>query len=85
MSYRILLAISAASLCASAAVAADGTRTARNDPNKKICRTILEAGSLTKRTRACHTAAEWAEVRRLSREKTESIQNNRPMTAPGGG
>jgi hypothetical protein len=82
MSYRILLAIAGAALCASAAVSAD--RPSSKDPNKRICRTSLEAGSLTKRTRTCLTAAEWEEVRRESRERTEHIQNNRPMTAPSG-
>ena len=85
MSYRILFTICAVSVCASAAVAGERSRTPSNESNKVICRTIVETGSMLSRKRYCATAAEWAEIKRQSRQKTEHIQTNRPMGAPSGG
>lgn len=79
MTVRILLAAGAALLIGSAAQAAEGSK--HRDPNKKVCRTISETGSRLNRTRACHTQAEWDELRRQTKAKIENIQNNRPWNA----
>jgi opacity protein-like surface antigen len=77
MMSRILLAAAAALVCASGAIAADNVR--HRDPNKRICRTIDETGSRLNKSRACHTQAEWDELRRQTKQKIENIQNNRPF------
>jgi hypothetical protein len=76
MKARILLAAGAALLIGSAASAANSGK--KHDPNKKVCRTISETGSRLNKTRACHTQAEWDELRRQTKAKIENIQNNRP-------
>ena len=45
---------------------------------KLICRTVQEIGSRLNKARACHTRAEWAEQRRLTRETIQRIQDTRP-------
>ena len=79
MNARILLAAGAALLIGSAANASEGSK--HNDPNKRVCKTISETGSRLNRTRACHTQAEWEELRRQTKAKIENIQNNRPWNA----
>ncbi len=44
---------------------------------KMICRTDMESGSRLKKSRACHTAAEWAELRRQAKANVDRIQNGR--------
>ncbi|HEY5723364.1 MAG TPA: hypothetical protein VIT45_13685 [Allosphingosinicella sp.] len=77
MIRHVLLAGVAGLICASGASAAEGSKHA--DPNKKVCRTIGETGSRLNKSRACHTQAEWEELRRLTKQKIENIQNNRPF------
>lgn len=79
MRTRILLAAGAALLIGSAANAAEGSK--HRDPNKKVCKTISETGSRLNKSRACHTQAEWDELRRQTKAKIENIQNNRPWNA----
>ena len=50
----------------------------KSNANKVICRTIQESGSRLNKTRACHTQAEWAELRRQTRENVQRIQDARP-------
>lgn len=49
----------------------------KSDPNRLICRTLEGSGSRLERQRACHTAAEWAELRRQTRASIDHIQNSR--------
>jgi hypothetical protein len=49
----------------------------KDDPNRMICRTLEGSGSRLERQRACHTAAEWAELRRQTRQNIDHIQNSR--------
>jgi hypothetical protein len=49
----------------------------KDDANKQICRTSVDIGSRLARTRACHTAQEWAELRRQARQNVDHIQNSR--------
>ena len=79
MIRHLLSAAVLALVCASGASAAEGSK--HRDPNKKVCRTITDTGSRLNRTRACHTEAEWEELRRLTKQKIENIQNNRPWGA----
>ena len=55
------------------------------DANKQICRTIADTGSRLGRYRACHTAQEWAELRRQTKQNVDRIQNARPWNCPGCG
>lgn len=74
---RHSLAAAAATLIfASGASAAEGSK--HRNPNKRVCKTITETGSRLNKTRACHTQAEWEELRRQTKQKIEHIQNNRP-------
>ena len=49
----------------------------RADENKVICKSMEENGQRLKRTRACHTAAEWRELQRQTRATIEQIQRSR--------
>jgi hypothetical protein len=83
--YRLFLAAAAASVCAvSAATAAEHNKRV-SDPNRKICRTIAETGSRLNRSRACHTAAEWEDLRRQTELNIEKIQAQARATSGGGG
>ena len=63
----------AASVLAGSAMAAErGNR--KHDPNRMICRTESEIGSKLRRTRVCHTQAEWDELRRQTRAVVEVIE-----------
>jgi len=55
-----------------------GTGT-QNSANKQICRTLQDTGSRLGRYRACHTAQEWIELRRQTKQNVDRIQNARPM------
>jgi hypothetical protein len=69
----------AAALLAAAASASEPSNKsgAKADPNKIVCRTVSEIGSRLKKTRACHTLAEWAELRRQTKSTVEHIQDSR--------
>ena len=83
MKASFVLAAVAAVLIGTAANAAEDSK--QKDPNRKICRTISETGSRLNRTRACHTQAEWDELRRQSKAKLEQLQNSRPWNSEPGG
>ena len=51
------------------------------DPNRIICERQEEIGSRLGGTKVCHTAAQWDEIRRASREQAEGWQ--RQNTDPG--
>ena len=50
----------------------------KDDPNRMVCRTEVEGATRLDRRRACHTVAEWAELRRQTRANIDHIQNTRP-------
>jgi len=64
--------------------AAGGGRSSA-DANKQICRAMADTGSRLGRSRACHTAQEWAELRRQTKQNVDHIQNARPWNCPGCG
>jgi hypothetical protein len=43
----------------------------KNDPNRQICRTTADTGTRLGRTRECHTAQEWDEIRRQTGDQLE--------------
>jgi hypothetical protein len=77
----------AVSLVTATAVIAEppAAGSAQSDGNKQICRTIADTGSRLGRYRACHTAQEWAELRRQTKQNVDHIQNARPWNCPGCG
>ena len=74
MIRTVLFGICSVALAATAANAAPK----KQDPNKVVCKTIAETGSRLNKTRACHTVAEWAELRRQTKQTVERIQDSRP-------
>ena len=78
MVRKSYLFLSVLALVGTAAVASESSnKSGKFDPNKVICRTINDTGDKLRKTRACHTDAEWRELRRQSREAVEHIQNSR--------
>ena len=78
MIRNVILVLTAATLIGSAATAA--TKKGKSDQSndqKLICKTMEENGQRLRRTRACHTAAEWRELQRQTRAAIEHIQNSR--------
>ena len=55
--------------------------TEKSDANKQICRVIADTGSRLGHYRACHTAAEWIELRRQTKQNIDHIQNARPWNS----
>jgi hypothetical protein len=78
---KIVYGACAVALIAATAVMAQPSAdaTAKSDANKQICRTIADTGSRLARYRACHTAQEWIELRRQTKQNIDHIQNARPM------
>ncbi len=78
MVRKVILFVAAIAIVGSAAIAAEnGNKSGKADPNRVICRTINDTGDKLRKMRACHTAAEWQELRRQARESIEHIQNSR--------
>jgi hypothetical protein len=84
---RILYGAGAVALVTTAAIMAQPSSAteAKSDANKQICRTLPSTGSRLSRTRACHTAQEWVELRRDTRQHLEHIQNERGLSDPSAG
>ena len=82
---RILYGACAVVLVTTTAVIAQpsSSTTEKSEANKQICRVIADTGSRLGRYRACHTAAEWIELRRQTKQNIDRIQNARPMNGPG--
>jgi hypothetical protein len=79
MIARILYGAGAVALVTTVAIMAQPSiaTDVKGDANKQICRTLQSTGSRLSRTRACHTALEWAELRRDTKQHLEQIQNER--------
>jgi hypothetical protein len=77
---RTASTLGAAALLAGATIAAQPTSrpAPRKDAERVICRTFRESGSRFTSYRACHTQAEWAEMRRQTMQNIDRIQNARP-------
>jgi hypothetical protein len=86
MSGKALHGLCAVLLVTATAVIAQpsGTDTggSRNNANKQICRILADTGSRLGRYRACHTAQEWTELRRQTKQNIDRIQTFRPDACP---
>jgi hypothetical protein len=86
MSGKALHGLCAIALVTATAVIAQPSGTdapnSRGDANKQICRTMADTGSRLGRYRACHTAQEWTELRRQTKQTVDRIQNVRPDSCP---
>ena len=82
---RLLYGAAAAASVTATALLAQGSQGAdgSSGANKQICRTFGETGSRLGRYRACHTAQEWIELRRQTKQNVDHIQNARPWRAEG--
>ena len=78
MIRRAILGVAAVALAAGVASASSGSKSGGANPNKVVCKTEGPTGSRLGKTRACHTVAEWAELRRQARQNVEKIQDSRP-------
>jgi hypothetical protein len=79
MIRRAIIGVAAVALAAGVASASSTkSKSGGGDPNKVVCKTEGPTGSRLGRTRACHTNAEWAELRRQARANVEKIQDSRP-------
>jgi hypothetical protein len=79
---RVFYAACAVGMVTATAVIAqpsNGGGDSNANANKQICRTIADTGSRLGRYRACHTAQEWTELRRQTKQNVDRIQNARPM------
>ena len=79
---RLLYGASAALLLtATAALAQPAASGTTGNANKQICRSIADTGSRLGHTRACHTAQEWADLQRQTRQNVDRIQTRQAMNA----
>lgn len=63
-------------LAGSGSAAADKPRKPGYDPNRMICKHSDEPGSRIQRRKTCHTAAEWAERKRIEYQHLLEKQRN---------
>ena len=75
--FSIKLAAASALIVGAAVLTAPEAPAAPTAKEKMICRTDSESGSRLKKSRSCHTAAEWAELRRQTKANVDRIQNGR--------
>ena len=82
---RLLYGACAVALVTTTAVIAQpsSSTTEKSDANKQICRIVGDTGSRLGRSRACHTAQEWIELRRQTKQNIDHIQNARPWNSGG--
>ena len=83
MTGKSFSALSAAALSAGVTIAAQpASRPApKKDSERIICRTFQDGGSRLASYRACHTKAEWAELRRQTMQSIDRIQNSQAGSA----
>ena len=78
----IALAASSTAALAESATDSSGTKP-RNDPDRVVCRTENEIGSLVHKRKTCLTIAQWRE---LSSETGNNMEKREALGAkPGGG
>jgi len=74
---RVFYGACAVALIGTTAVMAEPRNGSNDDANKQICRSISDTGSRLGHVRECHTAQEWAELRRQMQQNIDRIQNSR--------
>jgi hypothetical protein len=72
-------AFAVALLTATAVIAQPSSSETKSSANKQICRAAPDTGSRLGRSRICHTADEWAELRRETQQNIDRVQTGRPM------
>jgi hypothetical protein len=83
MIARMLYGVGAVALVTTATIAAQPSGgDVKGDPNKQVCRSLPSTGSRLSRTRSCHTALEWLEIRRQDKQHIEHIQQERGLISP---
>jgi hypothetical protein len=79
---KLLYGACAAALVTATAVSAQPPQAASSgDANRLICRNTADTGSRLGRSRTCHTAQEWADLRRQTRQNVDRIQTRQAMNA----
>jgi hypothetical protein len=75
---RMLYGAAAAALVTATAVLGQPAASGSNaGADKQICRASTDTGSRLGRSRSCHTAREWAELRRETQQNIDHVQNAR--------
>ena len=81
MIAKMIISLCAVTLCAGAAHAGSSARGAGDESKDKlVCRTESLVGSRLRREKTCRTRAEWAEIRRQTKQDLERIQNQPPIS-----
>jgi hypothetical protein len=76
---RILYGTVAILSVTTTALLAEAPQGAKADANKMICRSFTDTGTRLGHYRACHSAQEWVELRRQTKQNVDRIQNARPF------
>jgi hypothetical protein len=78
---KAMAGIAAAALLSGSALMAEpsgaGQTKTKDNPNRRVCRTYHDTGTRLGSYRACHTLAEWTEMRRQTIQIVDHIQNAR--------
>lgn len=81
MISRAMAGIAAAALLAGTALMAEppapSAPNSKGNPERRVCRVYNDTGTRIGAYRACHTEAEWAELRRQTIQNVDRIQNAR--------
>jgi hypothetical protein len=83
---KLFYGVAAAALITATALAAQPSQGgSAGSANKQICRTSTDTGSRLGRSRACHTAQEWADLRRQTVANVDRIQTRQAMNSDPAG
>jgi len=76
---KVVYGACAIAFVAATAVLAEPTNgnEAKDDPNRQICHTTADTGTRLGRTRECHTAQEWEEIRRRAGDTVDQQRDRR--------
>jgi uncharacterized membrane protein len=74
-------AVALATATATAVMAEPSAADPQAGANKQICRSMADTGSRLGHSRACHTAQEWSDLRRQTRQNVDRIQTRQAMNA----
>ncbi len=80
---EIMNLIASTLLAAAAPAATEQVFTPATPPEKLTCRRYAEIGSLVKKKRVCHTAAEWKQIDSAAQRNLDDIRNARNGTRDG--
>jgi hypothetical protein len=65
-------------LVSPAIVAAQQPQDRPANPDKKVCKTIVDTGSLAGRRKVCHSARDWQRLSEASRKLVQEMQTTTP-------